>query len=257
MSDKKIIDSSLGTPVGGERDTLFASPGSGSGKFSFDENVVKVFDDMIHRSVPGYDAILSMIGVLAERYAAAGTRCYDLGCSLGGVTFNILRYIKDRPCDIIAVDSSAAMVKTLEERLEAYGASSRVSVRMEDIRDTRIENASIVVLNFVLQFLEPVQRTPLLRKIYQGMLPGSVMILSEKIDFEQQEEAGFQIDMYHEFKKLQGYSDLEISEKRAALEKVLIPDTEAVHMQRINDAGFSQSYLWFQCFNFISIVAIK
>jgi len=254
---KKENNKDLTSSLKRERDTLFASPGSGTEKFSFDENVVKVFDDMIHRSVPGYDAILSMIGVLAEHYVLENSKCYDLGCSLGGVTFNILNSIKERQCDIIAVDSSEAMVTKLRERLIKQGYQSRVVVRQEDIRDTQVIDASMVVLNFVLQFLDPAQRTPILQKIYNGMLPGSVLVLSEKIEFENVTESHFQINMYHEFKKLQGYSDLEISQKRAALEKVLIPDTEAVHIQRLKDIGFKQVYLWFQCFNFISIVAIK
>ena len=254
---KKDNNSELMSGSKSERDTLFASPGSGMEKFSFDENVVKVFDDMIHRSVPGYDAILSMIGVLAEHYVSENSRCYDLGCSLGGVTFNILNSIKQRQCEIIAVDNSEAMVTKLRERLMEQGYQSRVVVRQEDIRDTKVVDASMVVLNFVLQFLEPAQRTPILQKIYNGMLPGSVLVLSEKIDFENKSESNFQIDMYHDFKKLQGYSDLEISQKRAALEKVLVPDTQSAHIQRLKDIGFNQVYLWFQCFNFISIVAIK
>ena len=241
----------------GNRDTLFANPDTGIEKFTFDENVVNVFDDMIHRSVPGYDAIVDMIGVLAERYAKAGTNCYDLGCSLGAVTFNILKNIEDRPCKIMAVDNSEAMIARLKERLATHKLEDRVDVVLEDIRNIAFADASMVVLNFVLQFLAPEQRTPLLEKIFQGMLPGSILVLSEKIDFESAGESDFQINMHHDFKKLQGYSDLEISRKRAALEKVLVPDTPQIHLQRLKDIGFSESYLWFQCFNFISIVAIK
>lgn len=240
-----------------KRDTLFDSPEAGEKDFAFNENVVSVFDDMIHRSLPGYDAIIAMIGVLAERYAKEDTNCYDLGCSLGAVTFSILRNIEERPCHIIAIDNSEAMVNKLQETVNASELQKRVEVRQEDIRDTIISNASVVVLNFVLQFLEPKSRTPILKKIYDGMSPGSILILSEKIDFDNEKEGKFQIDMHQEFKKLHGYSDMEISQKRAALENVLIPDTEMTYMRRLEYIGFSQYYLWFQCFNFISIVAIK
>ena len=239
------------------RDTLFATPDSGIGQFTFDENVAKVFDDMIHRSVPGYDAIITMIGILAERYAKEGTCIYDLGCSLGEVTFSIIDNIKERRVRIIAVDNSPAMIEKLQERLKANRLQSRVELNLEDIRKLEISDASMVVLNFVLQFLDPDQRTPLLKKIFEGMLPGSILVLSEKIAFEDKQESEFQINVHHDFKKLQGYSDLEISQKRAALEKVLVPDTRNIHMQRLKDIGFSETYLWFQCFNFISIVAIK
>ena len=239
------------------RDNLFATQEPEIEKFSFDENVANVFDDMIHRSVPGYNAIVSMIGVLAERYIKPGTSCYDLGCSLGAVTFNIMENLKDRQCRIFAVDSSEAMINKMRERLQENNQQERVDLAQKDIRDIDITNASMVVLNFVLQFLEPEQRSSLLQKIYEGMLPGSILVLSEKIAFEDPDESEFQINMHHDFKKLQGYSDLEISRKRAALEKVLIPDTCQTHLQRIKESGFSESYLWFQCFNFISIVAIK
>lgn len=244
-------------PTKGERDTLFAEVDSGSRDFSFDENVASVFDDMIHRSVPGYDAILAMIGVLAERYIQPGTNCYDLGCSLGGVTFSITRQVKTTNCKFIAVDNSEAMIDKMRDRVAARNLQSKIEVRKEDIRESKISNASMVVINFVLQFLDPEQRNPVLSKIYDGMLPGSILVLSEKIKFEDEKENEFQIDMHHEFKKLHGYSDMEISEKRAALENVLIPDSVEACMERLRDTGFSNSYLWFQCFNFISIVAIK
>lgn len=244
-------------PGKGKRDTLFAEADSGSRNFSFDENVANVFDDMIHRSVPGYDAILAMIGVLAERYIQPGTNCYDLGCSLGGVTFSIIRQAKDINCKFIAVDNSEAMIDKMRDRISTQNLQSKIEVRKEDIRESEISNASVVVINFVLQFLDPKQRNPVLSKIYAGMLPGSILILSEKIKFDDEKENEFQIDMHHEFKKLHGYSDMEISEKRAALENVLIPDSVEACMDRLRETGFSNCYLWFQCFNFISIVAIK
>jgi len=245
------------TAASGERDTLFAGSESPVEMFKFDENVVKVFDDMIHRSLPGYDAIVAMVGVLAGRYVTDRSNCYDLGCSLGEVTFSILQNIQDRNCNIIAVDNSQAMIDALQHRLIESKLESRVTACLEDIRDTKITNASFVVLNFVLQFLSPENRSTVLKKIYDGMLPGSILVLSEKIYFESEQENDFQIDMHQAFKKLQGYSDLEISRKRAALENVLVPDTEQTHIIRLQDTGFSQCFLWFQCFNFISIVAIK
>lgn len=241
----------------GSRDTLFAAVDSGSRAFSFDENVANVFDDMIHRSLPGYDAILAMIGVLADRYVQEGTNCYDLGCSLGGVTFSIVNQLKDKQCQLIAVDNSAAMIDKMRERVAVQNLQSKIDIRQEDIRETEVNNASVVVINFVLQFLDPEQRTPVLKTIYDGMLPGSILVLSEKIKFDDKQENEFQIDMHHQFKKLHGYSDMEISEKRAALENVLIPDSLDTIKERLVAVGFSKFYLWFQCFNFTSIVAIK
>ncbi len=240
-----------------KRDSLFARFKTEIEKFAFDEKVANVFDDMIHRSVPGYDAIIAMIGVLAERYAQPGTQCYDLGASLGAVTLEVERNTRGRNCKIIAVDNSQAMVNRLQEIITTSGSEDSVIVKQEDIRDTVIEDASVVVLNFTLQFIQRNERAGIIQKIYDGLQPGSIFVLSEKIAFNDIEENDFQIDMHHEFKKLHGYSQLEISQKRSALENVLIPDNAATHHERLKSVGFQHIYTWFQCFNFISIVAIK
>ncbi|WP_455206486.1 carboxy-S-adenosyl-L-methionine synthase CmoA [Kaarinaea lacus] len=240
-----------------KRDSLYANIKTEIDKFVFDDNVADVFDDMIHRSVPGYDAIIAMTGVLAERYAKPGTRCYDLGCSLGAVTLEIEKNLKDRGCSIIAVDNSAAMVQRLQNIVANDHRINSVEVRQEDIRDTQVSNASVVVMNFTLQFIPLDERVRIIQNIYDGLLPGSIFVLSEKIAFPDNKENDFQIDMHHEFKKLHGYSELEISQKRTALENVLIPDTKKTHLDRLSQAGFQQVYVWFQCFNFISVVAVK
>ncbi|MCI0505115.1 MAG: carboxy-S-adenosyl-L-methionine synthase CmoA [Gammaproteobacteria bacterium] len=240
-----------------KRDSLYASFKTEIDKFVFDDSVADVFDDMLHRSIPGYEAIIAMIGVLAERYAKPGTQCYDLGSSLGAVTLEMEKNLKDRHCKIIAVDNSAAMVQRLQKIITDNGRLESVEVRLEDIRDTLVSNASVVVMNFTLQFIPLDERARIIQTIYDGLLPGSIFVLSEKIAFPDNSENGFQIDMHHEFKKLHGYSDLEISQKRTALENVLIPDTRKTHLERLKHAGFEQVYVWFQCFNFISVVAIK
>ncbi|MGD8642163.1 MAG: carboxy-S-adenosyl-L-methionine synthase CmoA [Gammaproteobacteria bacterium] len=240
-----------------KHDSLYATGQHAGEKFVFDDRVADVFDDMIHRSVPGYDAIIAMIGALTERYARPATNCYDLGCSLGAVTLEMERNVKKRGCRIVAVDNSDAMVKRLRDIIQKDSRIEQVDVRQEDVRDTVIDKASVVVMNFTLQFIPLEERANLIQEIHNGMLPGAIMILSEKIAFPDDRENDFQIDMHHEFKKLHGYSDLEISQKRAALENVLIPDTRQTHIDRLHRVGFKQVYVWFQCFNFMSIVAVK
>ena len=132
-----------------------------------------------------------------------------------------------------------------------------VEVLQADIRDVAIENASVVVMNFTLQFLSPDQRDTMIQKIYDGLRPGGVLLLSEKICFEDKAKDVFETDMHHEFKKLMGYSDLEVAQKRKSLENVLLTDTLETHRQRLSKAGFSKTYLWFQCFNFMSLAAFS
>ena len=230
--------------------------------FAFDDQVASVFEDMINRSVPGYSTIISMIGVLAERYCGAGSTIYDLGASLGGASFAVAQQLPHDDYRIIAIDNSEAMTSRLSAKLAALGElggkeTSRIECRHEDLRDSKIEDASMVILNFTMQFIEPAAREALMRKIYDGMRPGGLLIISEKIQFPDPALNELFIDLYHRFKETQGYSKLEISQKRAALENVLIPETLAAHRERLNGAGFHSVDTWFQCFNFASMVAFK
>lgn len=155
------------------RDTLFSAPIARLGDWTFDERVAEVFPDMIQRSVPGYSNIISMIGMLAERFVQPNTQVYDLGCSLGAATLSVRRNIRHEHCRIIAVDNSPAMIERCRRHIDAYKAPTPVEVVEGDIRDITIENASMVVLNFTLQFLEPAERQALLDKIYLGLNPAA------------------------------------------------------------------------------------
>jgi tRNA (cmo5U34)-methyltransferase len=165
--------------------------------------------------------------------------------------------ISHESCRIIAEDNSTAMTERCRSILEKEEHPVAVDVICADIRDIKVEQASLVVLNFTLQFIPPEQRQALLDHIYAGLLPGGVLVLSEKLAFSDAEEQAFQQQMHLAFKKANGYSEMEISQKRTALENVLIPDSIEVHRQRLHQAGFHRSYRWFQCFNFVSLVALK
>jgi tRNA (cmo5U34)-methyltransferase len=241
-----------------KQDEIYASPLNEIIDFGFDEKVAEVFPDMIQRSVPGYGTMISTIGILAAKYAQPNSRCYDLGCSLGAVSLSMRQRINQLDCTIIAVDNSEAMVERGLELL-ASDSSSRVSVEMvcANIQDIVIEDASVVVLNFTLQFIPLDDRLALITRIYQGLKPGGVLILSEKMAFDDQVKQDFHTEAHHNFKRANGYSDLEISQKRTALERVMIPESLTCHKQRLQEAGFPMSEVWFQCFNFASMAAIK
>jgi len=225
--------------------------------FVFDDKVADVFTDMINRSVPGYATIISMIGTLAERYCTPGSHVYDLGCSLGGATLAIAHHLSHKDYQIIAVDNSRAMITRFDAALATHDGKARIQTVCADLGEIDIHNASVVVLNFTLQFIPVERRLALLRKIHDGMNPGGILILSEKICFPDETLNALLIDMYHQFKQVQGYSQLEISQKRSALENVLIPETIADHKARLMDAGFSSCDTWFQCFNFTSMIAFR
>lgn len=240
-----------------DRDTLFSAPIAKLGDWTFDERVAEVFPDMIQRSVPGYSNIISMIGMLAERFVQPDSKVYDLGCSLGAATLSVRRNIHVPGCQIIAVDNSPAMVERCRRHLDAFRADTPVQVLEADIRHIPIENASLVVLNFTLQFLEPDARLALLKKIAAGLNPGGALVLSEKFSFEDAEVGELLFNMHHDFKRANGYSELEISQKRSMLENVMLTDSVETHKARLKTAGFAHAELWFQCFNFGSLVALK
>lgn len=229
--------------------------------FTFDEKVVSVFPDMINRSVPGYPTIIKMIGSLAERYVQPNTACYDLGCSLGASTFAMRHHVPVDSVQIISVDNSQAMLDKFQRAIaldnEHRGEGAKIIAQLSDIADVHIQNASMVVLNFTLQFIPVEQRRAMIQKIYDGLVEGGVLVLSEKLVFDDTHMNELYIDLHHSFKKAQGYSELEIAQKRSAIENVLVPETLQAHKQRFNEAGFKSSDVWFQCMNFASLVAIK
>jgi len=239
------------------RDKVFADKQDMIVDFVFDETVANVFPDMIRRSVPGYDAIITQLGLFARQYAKQATHLYDLGCSTGAATLALRRQIQVSGCTIIAVDNAQAMINQCQANIQKDPYDTPVQLVCADIQDAEISNASVVVLNFTLQFIEPDKRKALMEKIYNGMNEGAVLVISEKLRFNDEEKQKFVDAMHMAYKKANGYSDLEISQKRAALEKVLIPDTMRAYIERLEQVGFKNIYPWFRCFNFAALCAIK
>jgi tRNA (cmo5U34)-methyltransferase len=224
--------------------------------FRFDQSVADVFQDMIERSVPGYGVVLQLIGVIAEKYGQQDTRAYDLGCSLGASTLQLRRHLPDG-CHVIGVDNSEAMVSRCIANLSRDHSAATYEILLEDLRETNIQNASIVILNFTLQFVPDKQRENILAHIFEGLNNGGILLLAEKVKFEDPAEQALMTALHHDFKKQHGYSHLEISQKRAALENVLLPNTEKQHRQRMRDAGFSVVEQCMRCLNFSTFLGIK
>jgi tRNA (cmo5U34)-methyltransferase len=241
-------------------DRLFAQPLPDVPDFTFNEEVVRVFPDMIKRSVPGYPTIVENIGVLAAHFAQPDSLLYDLGCSLGAVSQALRRHVRTDGCQVLAVDNSTAMVERCREYLHAQDSMFQellpVQVQEADILSLEFQPASLIALNFTLQFIEPEQRPALLARIRQALLPGGALILSEKLRFEDEQTHELLNNLHLDFKRANGYSELEIAQKRSAIENVMKPDSLEQHRQRLLDAGFSRVVVWFQCLNFASLVAL-
>ncbi|WPP45644.1 carboxy-S-adenosyl-L-methionine synthase CmoA [Pseudomonas sp. AN-1] len=241
-------------------DRIYATPQEQVADFVFNEAVVRVFPDMIKRSVPGYPTIVENLGVIAGQFAQPHSALYDLGCSLGAVSQALRRHVQAEGCRVVAVDNSSAMVERCREYLHAQDSMFQellpVEVLEADICRLEFQSASVVALNFTLQFIPREQRLDLLTRIRQALLPGGALILSEKLRFEDAEEHALLGDLHIAFKRANGYSELEIAQKRSAIENVMKPDSLAEHRERLAAAGFSTVIPWFQCLNFASLIAL-
>lgn len=239
------------------RDRIFAESDAGAGSFEFNDEVAAVFPDMLERSIPGYAATIRAIGMLASRYVQAGTRCYDLGCSLGAATLAMRQHIAVPGCEIIAVDLAPAMIARCREIIAADASAVAVSLVEGDVRKISIERASMVVMNYTLQFLSVEERDAVIGRICDGLLDGGILVLSEKVVDEDSRIEELLVELHHDFKRQNAYSDLEISRKRTALEDVLIPESIPAHRARLENAGFRHVGVWLRHFNFVSLVAVK
>ena len=239
------------------RDRIFVVAGVEAGSFEFNDAVADVFPDMLERSIPGYAATIQAIGALASRYVRRGTRCYDLGCSLGAATLAMRQNIAVPECEIIAIDLAPAMITRCHKIIADDDSDVQVSIIEGDVRQTIIEQASMVVMNYTLQFLSVGERDAMIGKIYDGLIDGGIFLLSEKVIDEDDRVEALLVQMHHDFKRQNAYSDLEISRKRTALENILIPESIATHRARLSRSGFRHSGVLLRHFNFVSIIAVK
>lgn len=269
-----------------ETDRIYRGSQSHLVDFAFDNAVAEVFPDMIRRSVPAYETVVPLTGLLAARHLAGarlddadrskdpraqagpdpdtptGRRpppaarageglVFDLGCSLGATTLAMLRQLGDRPCRIVAVDNSKPML----DRAAGLVNDSRVELRLQDIRATDVSGAEVIVMNYVLQFLPPADRGGLMNRFREQMTPGGLLLVSEKISFTRAADQAFFDAAHLAYKRANGYSELEVSGKRSALENVMITDSEETHLERLRAAGFAPVRTWFRCLNWASFMA--
>lgn len=236
-------------------DRLFSRAEGAPSEFRFDEAVARVFPDMLRRSIPGYSALLHLIGVLASRVVKDGTTIYDLGCSLGAVSLSIRHAVGARDAKIFAVDSSEAMTDRCREISSADSGLCPVEVQCADMLDIDYEPASLIVLNFTLQFAPPAQRQEFLRRLAACLVPGGALVLSEKTATGTGADA-LLAELHDAFRESNGYSRLELSRKREALERVLIPERADRYLDMLEAAGLTPLE-WFRCLHFVSWVAVK
>jgi tRNA (cmo5U34)-methyltransferase len=239
------------------QDTLYNDPRKKTDPFEFNQKVVDVFDDMITRSVPLYEELIKREAQLAADYYQSGSVVVDLGCSNGNFGLCLCREMGRRPFKMVAVDNSEPMIGEYKSRLRGHPNQTDIELTCADIRDICVKNASVVVINYTLQFITIKDRDRLMEKLYRGLLPGGILLLSEKIIHEDLGISDLQKKYHHRLKRENGYSQLAVSQKRDALENVLIPESIQTHLSRLARAGFLKTDIFLKWFNFTSIICQK
>lgn len=239
-----------------EKDNIFTTQDS-IRDFQFDKKVVKVFGDMISRSVPFYDNVQSTIAEMASAFYIPGTKAYDLGCSLAEASVKMAEKLPEG-CEIIGIDNSESMVASAKERIEELNLSHKILIQYGSIIDPLPkDSASVVVMSLTLQFIRPIQRQKILENIYKSLKPGGALLVFEKILLEDSLLNRAFIDQYYAFKESNGYSAEETLRKRLSLENVLIPYTIPENMNLLERAGFDHISTFFQWMNFAAFIAVK
>lgn len=223
-------------------------------QFEFDEEVASVFDDMLNRSVPYYKEMQRLSINFACNFLEENDRVYDLGCSTASTLIELSKHCEHK-LNLIGIDNSEAMLSRASKKAKAFGVD--IDLINADLHDISYDNAKLILSNYTLQFIRPLQREKLVQKIYNSLEKEGIFIFSEKVISSNKILNKQSIDEYYDFKKQQGYSEFEISQKREALENVLIPYTEEENKKMILDAGFSHCETIFKWVNFATFIAIK
>jgi tRNA (cmo5U34)-methyltransferase len=239
-----------------KKDNIFNSEGDVT-PFEFNETVASVFDDMITRSVPHYKELIQQQSRLTAKFYQDGTKIYDLGCSNGNFTAAFISEMGDRNFDLTAVDNSAPMLQFFNNRISGFVGHERVRPVLSDIMDIKFEKSSVVIANLTLQFIPVEQREILIKRIYDSLVPGGIFLITEKTINSDNDLAELQQEFYYRLKEENGYSKIEITRKREALENVLIPETIETHIERMQSAGFSAIEIWFKWFHFAAFIGRK
>ncbi|MCD6172766.1 MAG: carboxy-S-adenosyl-L-methionine synthase CmoA [Sulfurimonas sp.] len=223
-------------------------------QFEFDEEVAAVFDDMLERSVPFYKESQKVTQFFALKQLENGGILYDLGCSTASLLLNIHRKLKS-DATLIGLDNSHAMLEQARKKCEAYGA--KVEIEYADILEYDYKEADVFISNYTLQFIRPLVREELIKKIATSLKKDAIFIFSEKVISHHSKLNKDLIECYYDFKKEQGYSEYEIMQKREALENVLVPYSEDENIKMALNCGFSHCEVVFRWANFATFIAVK
>jgi len=232
------------------KDKVFAKPIQK--QFEFDEEVASVFDDMLNRSVPFYQENLKLQIEILKEFLKENDLVIDLGSSTG--TF-LIELAKKKPLKLIGIDNSEAMINRAKQKAKAFGV--KIDFLQEDFLDFSFPKSNSIVANYTIQFVRPLKREKLIKKIYSSLKRNGIFLMSEKLITENKKLNKIMIDIYYNYKKEKGYSEFEIAQKREALENVLIPYSMQENIEMLKNTGFKNIEVIFRWNNFATFIAFK
>lgn len=243
-----------------DRDEVFSNTSARASDFEFNEEVAAVFDNMLVRSVPFYLEQRLLIEEIAQKFWQPGTTVYDLGCSTATALMRLAKTM-DPAARFVGYDNSEPMLSRAREEVKAEGLGDRIETRYADLNNDSsklpLENASVVMMAWTLQFIRPLKRDALIHRIYDSMVDGGALIVTDKILTNDSNMNRFFIDFYYDFKRRTGYSEEEILRKREALENVLVPYRVDENFELFRRNGFAIAETFFQWYNFAGFLCVK
>ena len=243
------------------RDEIYKEPLLKPEKFEFSEKVAGVFDDMISRSVPYYNANQFMTAEMAADFYIENTMIYDLGCSIGKTAHFLSAAFDAKRFIYTGIDNSPAMIDkaktSFQELPPGFPQNQKIEFVSGDIENYHYQKSSVIIANYTFQFISPEKRLPLLKNLYTALYPRGILLISEKVTEKDETISDLFSKLHHKMKKSHGYSDLEIIQKRDALENVLIPNTAEKNIELLNEAGFQSVSIYHKWYNFASYIALK
>ncbi|MCM8535661.1 MAG: carboxy-S-adenosyl-L-methionine synthase CmoA [Lentisphaeraceae bacterium] len=239
------------------KDEVFSAGNFTPGSFKFNDEVATVFDDMATRCIPYYHEVIHLTAQAAAKFVPDSGKIYDLGCSTGSTLIYLAKYLKDTKVNMTGYDPAPAMLTKAREKSNVFTYSHEINFDEGVCQTADISDANMVIMNYTLQFVDATKRNDVIKKIYDNLKPGGIFILSEKLREPTEEFESFNTETYENFKAGNGYSFLEIANKRQALENILVPQSTEDNVSMLTRAGFSKVDILFKWLNFATFIAIK
>jgi tRNA (cmo5U34)-methyltransferase len=239
------------------KDQIFSEGDFSSGSFKFTSDVASVFDDMASRCIPFYREVIQLTAEVAQDYVPNGGHIYDLGCSTGTTLLYLAKCLNGKNISMTGYDPAEAMLKKANEKSHVYTYSHEINFLNGVCESASIKQANMVIMNYTLQFIELEERAKAISRIYENLEQGGVFLISEKLREKDPKVEKLNTRAYESFKAGNGYSFLEIANKRQALENILVPQSTDENIAMLKNAGFSTVDVLFKWLNFATFIAIK